>query len=234
LGGLFGLLVCGGILLALLLPAINAARGSAQRMACSNNMKQISLALMNYEAMNRHLPAACTEDPETHQKVSWRVEILPYLNRTDLYKQYDHTQPWNSPKNRLVSDTMVSEFRCHGASLPDNGTSYLMIVGDDMVGGEPGSKGVRMSDIHDGVSKTILIVEVPNSGIAWAEPRDITIDELIDRLDKGQSAHLHGFNVALCDGSIQLLPVDIDRETLRRLATANDGNPVDLHALRTR
>jgi hypothetical protein len=195
-------------------------------------MSQILHALFTYEAKHGDFPLACTEDLETHQKVSWRVEILPYLDRSDLYKQYDRTQPWNSPKNRLVTGKAIPLFRCPSSSQANNGTDYLMIVGKNTVGGEPGGKGIPLSEIRDEeMSQTILAVEVPNTGIAWTEPRDITVDELIDRLDKGESAHPRGFCVALCDGSVWFLPADIDRETLRTLARVKkDGKRVNMDA----
>ena len=106
-----------------------------------------------------------------------------------------------------------------------------MITGKNTIGGVPGSPGTSLGDITDGLAKTILVVEVHGLKIPWTEPRDITLDELTARLRSsgGRIAHVAGFNVAMADGSVQNLPATIDAETLRRLATINDGLPVQIN-----
>ncbi len=163
--------------------------------------------------------------------MSWRVAILPLLDQDALYRQYDPKQPWNSPKNLALVKQMPSQFRCPSDSNPGDGeTSYVMITGKNTVGGAPGSPGTSPGEITDGMSKTILVVEVHGLKIPWAEPRDITLDELLSRLRSGaRIGHVAGFNVGMADGSVRHLPLQIDPETLRRLATINDGLPVDMN-----
>ena len=105
-------LVCGGILLALLLPAVSAAREAARRAQCSNNLKQIGLALLNYESTFGALPPAVFADDHGKPMKSWRVAILPFLDQEPLYQQYDSKQPWDSPQNRALGNTPLSIFRC--------------------------------------------------------------------------------------------------------------------------
>lgn len=71
-----------------LLPAVQASRKAAQRMMSSNNIKQLMLALHNYEIAYKRFPPAVIVDPESGVERSWRVEILPYLNEPQLYAQY--------------------------------------------------------------------------------------------------------------------------------------------------
>ena len=96
-GGL--LLVCGGILLALLLPAVQAAREASRRMECSNNLKQISLAMHSYHDVYGSLPPAYTIDEEGRRLHSWRTLLLPYLEAGQIYEQLDLSQPWDSLDN---------------------------------------------------------------------------------------------------------------------------------------
>ena len=111
----------------------------------------------------------------------------------------------------------------------DGVTSYVMITGKNTVGGLLGSPGTRPGEITDGLSKTILVIEVHGLKIPWTEPRNITLDELASRLQfGGQIGHVASFNVALADGTVRDLPTKIDAETLRRLATINDGLPVKI------
>jgi hypothetical protein len=227
-------LVCGGVLLALLLPAINAAREAGRRASCMNKMHQIGLALQNYAVTKGGFPGsfppAAGSDAAGNPPMSWRIAILPYMQQDALYRQYDPSQPWNSPKNVALVKQMPGEFRCPSDSDDSDGeTSYFMITGKNMVGGPPGSPGTRFSDITDGLSGTIAIVEVHGLKIPWTEPRDITLNELLARLHSGgRIAHVATFNVGMADQSVRNLPANIDAETLRRLATINDGLPVEI------
>ena len=72
-----------GILIALLLPAVQAAREAARRLQCSNNLKQLSLALLNYENTHNTLPPPGI----TSHQLSWHVYILPFIEQTGMYSQ---------------------------------------------------------------------------------------------------------------------------------------------------
>ena len=194
-------------------------------------LKQIDLALQIYVSTYGHFPPAATSDENGKPLMSWRVAILPFMQQGVLYHQYDLKQPWDSPKNLGLIKQMPPEFRCPSDSTPGDGeTSYVMITGKNTVGGSPGSTGTSPRDITDGPSKTILVIEVHGLKIPWTEPRDITLDELLVRLRSsgGRIGHATGFNVGLADGAVRNLPLQIDPETVRRLATINDGLPVSI------
>ncbi len=94
-----------GVLISLLLPAIQAAREAARRTQCMNNLKQISLATQNYEISKKHLPpSAVTDleesigsnssnfmafDPESGKQFSWAVLLLPFMEQQNLYDAFD-------------------------------------------------------------------------------------------------------------------------------------------------
>ncbi len=74
-----------GVLVALLLPAIQAAREAARRMSCQNNLKQMGLAILNYESANKVLPPGSTLGQENDKNgFAWNVETLPYAEYTSL------------------------------------------------------------------------------------------------------------------------------------------------------
>ena len=77
-----------GILIALLLPAVQAAREAARRSQCSNNVKQLGLALLNYESTYRTLPPAAIDS----NQMSWHVLVLPYLEQMTLYAKFDFSR----------------------------------------------------------------------------------------------------------------------------------------------
>src|SRR2546423_9736112 len=78
-----------GILVGLLLPAVQKVREAASRAQCQNNLKQIGLGLHNYHDANRALPPARIDDGAT-----WAVFILPYIEQDNLHKLWDYKKPW--------------------------------------------------------------------------------------------------------------------------------------------
>ena len=225
------ILVCGGILAALLIPAIAAAREAARRSQCVNNLKQIGLALHNYHDTHKCLPAAVIIDEDGQPMRSWRIAVLPYTEKTTLYGQYDFSESWDGPNNRALHGARSPIYLCPSDSPTGPfDTSYVMIVGEGTVGGVP-NEAVRFRDITDGMSKTILAIEVAASGINWLEPRDMTVEEAVAYITDpaaGGSRHAHpgGVNVLFADGSVRFLPQTIDPQTLRWLLTRNDGQAV--------
>ena len=228
------MLSCGGILIALLLPAVQAAREAARRSQCMNNLKQIALAMHNYHDVNNCFPPAVITDKDGRPMRSWRVAILPYMEQSPLFERYKSNEPWDGPSNRNLHNITVPTYRCPSDPGPANSTetNYVMIVGKDSFGGLP-NEAIHMRDIRDGLSNTIMIVEVAGSGIHWMEPRDLSVEEIQRRINDGSgkwisSRHPGGANVALGDASVRFLAQTIDRETLRRLINPNDGMQVNM------
>ena len=93
-----------GILVALLLPAIQAAREAARRTQCSSNLKQIGLAILNFESTNGALPAGSTNK---NTKIggpyysTWTVDILPHLEQTSLYDRWRSLENPNANEGGL-------------------------------------------------------------------------------------------------------------------------------------
>ena len=111
----------------LLLPAVQTAREAARRMQCMNNLRQISLAVLNYEADYKCLPPACIPDKNGKPMHSWRVLILPYLERRDLYEQYKFDEPWNGPNNSKLLASRPRLYICpsDATALPPETTTEL-------------------------------------------------------------------------------------------------------------
>jgi len=213
------------------LPRVGSGR-APKRERCTKNLKQIALALTNYESARHHFPAIGATDKDGQPMQSWRVAILPYLERNELYEKYDHKEPWNGPKNQAIAASMPDIYRCptdSKASATGQETSYVMIAGDGGVGGlADKDRCLDYISAHSGASDTILVIEVPGSGVHWMDPRDLTIDEVLERLRRHDgSGHSGGFHVAFCDGHTQFIRDDIAPETLRALADPNRTEPVD-------
>lgn len=96
------------ILLGLLLPAVQAARESARRVSCQNNLHQIGLALHNHHDTYGAFPAQSLGNPRT----SWAAFILPFIEQQNLYEQYDFKSHWNADVNQDVVRTIVPTYFC--------------------------------------------------------------------------------------------------------------------------
>lgn len=103
-----------GILIALLLPAVQAAREAARRMSCSNNLKQIGLGLHNHHEAKKTLPpgGVNTAGNGTQCYTTWAIEILPYVEQQQLYSRYDQTRFNDHANNTAVVQTRVSGYEC--------------------------------------------------------------------------------------------------------------------------
>ncbi len=221
------LLLCGGVLTALLLPATQAARQAARRAACSNNLKQILIALHNYHDEWDSLPPAYTLDAKGNRMHSWRALILPYID-TNLANQYRYDEPWNGPNNSQLARSCPAVFCCpEDANLKAGETSYFVVVGPNTM--FPGARPISFAQVTDGTSNTIAVVEVSGQGINWLEPRDLDVASLPLNVGVGGGLggiHPQGANVAMGDGSTHLLPADTPGEQVRGMLTRNGGEQV--------
>lgn len=222
---LFGVLICGGVLVALLLPAVQSAREAARRAQCTNNLKQIAIAFHNYHDVYGTFPPAYIPDKDGQPMHSWRVLILPFLESQHIYNQYNFSEPWNSPHNLAVTNQHVPAYSCPSSPTSGPGsteTSYMVITGPSTV--FDGGKACRFSDILDGTSNTIMVVEVAGTGVNWGEPKDLDASTLTYPLGtRGGSTpashHPGGLNVAMCDGSVRFIAYAESPQTFNALIT---------------
>jgi type II secretory pathway pseudopilin PulG len=227
---------------ALLLPAVQSARGAAERSMCMNNLKQIQIAILNYESVNRTMPPAFVADANGKPMHSWRVLILPYLGENALYAKYNFNEPWNGPNNSKLASQMPDVYRCPSqrqpAAGPTSECNYFAVV--DPTSGWPGAVGRPIKQFADGTSLTLMVIEASGVGANWMEPRDLNMDEAVKLLTtQPRSGHAHmreglltrtytetsARNVARCDGSVYWMEQLNDPALAKALLTAA-GNEV--------
>lgn len=100
------------MLVALLLPAVGAARESARRIECVNHLRQIGVALFSYESQHRCLSAGLQWERTRQSAYGWGVPLLPCLEQTPLASQIDRSQQVDSPDNAVARSALVAAFIC--------------------------------------------------------------------------------------------------------------------------
>jgi prepilin-type processing-associated H-X9-DG protein len=208
------------------LPAVRSAREAARRAQCTNNLKQIGLALHNYHEANGSLPPAAIIGKNGRPLLSWRVAILPYLESSPLYSKFHLDEPWDSPHNLSLLDPMPLVYACPSDLTRKPGmTGYEAVIGP-ATAFTADFKPLRFQDFTDGLESTVLVGESRRS-VAWTKPEDLALDMSLPltALGSQHGYHNNGFNVLFADGSVRFLKNTITPSVLGALLTRN-GNDV--------
>jgi len=180
------------VLLGLTIPAITASRSASRRTRCINNLKQIVLALHNYESVYEHLPAGVIEPtgPVRNRReglhVGWVVALLPYMEQWGLYGTINPNFSIYAPINAKTTATSLNSFLCPSdrRSNTPGTTSYAACHNDVEAPIDVDNHGVfylnsrtQREDITDGNSYTIFIGEKPivGSDLGWASGTRATL-----------------------------------------------------------
>jgi hypothetical protein len=210
------------------LPAAAAAlKEEGDRLRSLNNLKQLGLAMHNYNETNRQLPPAALTDKAGKPLLSWRVAVLPFLNQEELFRQFKLDEPWDSENNKKLLRKMPMQFE---PPLKPKGwqpgtTFYQVFTGKDTPF-PPGKTMNVPSDIKDGTSNTLLVVEA-GEAVPWTKPQDLPYDA--DRPLPMLGGIFHdGFQAVMADGrNVRFLPKKIKPATLRALITPAGGEVID-------
>ena len=235
------------ILIGLMLPAVRKVRGTAGRMSCQNNLKQIGLAFHNYHDQNDALPKGCCGIGEIPaDRLSWMVELLPYEEQDELRREFDLEQGFEA--NRLVAETAVKVYLCPAGAVERNAsiTHYVAMagLGNDAAlraEGHPANgflgydRSVSMSRITDGISNTIAVTETRTRVGPWARGGDATCRAfdpaevpILHGEEKLFNSRPFGMNVAFADGSVRFINSDVDPNRLKPAMTIAGGDEFGL------
>jgi len=206
---------------------VQKARSSALRSQCVNNLKQIGLAMHNYHDKYNAFPPAYSTSREGKPLLSWRVQLLPYLEQQALYKEFKLDEPWDSPHNKPLIAKMPPMFACPAGSrkLAREGlTCYLTPRGPHTI--FPGPNPIKLQEITDGTSNTIFVLEAnDNRAVPWTKPDDWEVPAAPSLQDL-TGHHPGGTNAAFADGSVHFLKETIDPELFLHLLTRNGGEVI--------
>jgi hypothetical protein len=235
---LFAFVLIPGILVALLVPAVQ--HGAIPGRDATSDLRALSLAILNYHEIHDRLPPPWGADEAGVPLYSWRAIVFALLEGNRMLA-VQRDEPWDSNANRkLLLD--FDEFQNWGTTPSIAGeTHYFAVVGPGTVW-DPEASAVTLDDITDGLDSTILLISAPNRGIRWSEPRELSLDEAIKLLsddatkieiEPGYLVSQHfevpagdGHYVAMADGSVHWLPPGIDPKDARALCTRAGGEPL--------
>ena len=238
-----------GVLVALLLPAVQMAREAARRSQCSNNLRQVGIAMHLYHESHGVFPAGGVEwrppGDTTKRQLAWSAFLLPHLEQQNLYDRLDLSKAFDAPENAEGAATILSVYICptspRGAKLVDGRgpSDYGGIYGERINSPNNPPKGtmlydeaVRIDDIRDGTTNTLLIAEDsqwPDG--QWINGRNIfdqafAINSAPEFENDIRSLHPGGAMGVLGDGSVHFLAETMDLETLGAICTRAGGEVV--------
>lgn len=229
------LLLVGG----LSLRAIHKVQEAAARTSCSNNLKQIGLAVLNYEGSMNHFPAAARPSPNLppERRLSWIVEIVPYAEADRIYSKMAREKGWDAEENRFAALLPLRYLRC--PSYPERPpvstlvpTHYLGAsgVGTDAVSlpeGKPGAgffgyeRRLTLAGLQRPAADVLVAIETCNATGAWTAAGPPTVRGLdpsrlpyLGANGTFGGNHPGGANAAFADGSVRFLS---DRTSPREL-----------------
>jgi hypothetical protein len=209
-----------------LTPFVQHLRDEAARERYGAHLRQILVAMHEYEVAHARFPAAALHDKQGRPLLSWRVALLPYLGEDNLYKQFHLDEPWDSEHNKKLIARMPAVYRtAANPKLAREGkTTYLAPRGEETM--FPGTRGVRIFEVTDGTANTIFLVDADDEhAVVWTRPEDLKYNPKDPA--RGLSArHPDGFLTGFVDGSIHFLPRNMDKMNLHALFTRQGGEVV--------
>jgi prepilin-type N-terminal cleavage/methylation domain-containing protein/prepilin-type processing-associated H-X9-DG protein len=178
-----------GTLIALLLPAVQRARESGRRMLCTNNLKQMGVALSSYEQAKKRFPPG--NDQLGNRLHAWSSFILPFLEQSAVSDRIDYTKPWDDPASNLSKvDITIPTYVCpsgikkfpgkqdyggiFGAYIKPDGEPLNPLTTRDEHGGILYATDAEYklpataASVTDGLSKTLLVAEAVDRETAGA------------------------------------------------------------------
>lgn len=242
-----------GILISLLLPAVQFAREAARQTSCRNNQHQIGVALHAYHSVHRSLPIGCVEwrpwgGSLEYKNLAWSASLLPQMGEQPLYEAVDFEYAFDHPGNAVAAATVVESYLCP-TEIPDNTEraeiSYGGLFGERIIDRRPDDgvflydRKIAFRDCLDGLSSTIATGEDMvgpssewiNGGNIFVQAHPINDDRAWVGDNEIRSLHPAGAMVLFLDGSVHLLNESLDRIVLGQLITRAGHEVIDTNAL---
>jgi hypothetical protein len=210
-------------------------RSTAESTWLKNNLKQVGLAMHNYESTHNRFPNWDNFRnfyPDGRPFLSWRVYLLPFLEQQTLFSQFHLDEPWDSPHNIQLLDKMPQVFRSTGDVTDSTTTRFQVFTGPEapFLRSKNGSfngfsyyLGPRFRDFSDGSSNTMLVVEADESkAVPWTKPDDLEFDPNDPLGTMGFSGD-ETFSFLLADGAVWRMSASEVTSILSGMITPSGG-----------
>lgn len=215
---------------------IEKVKQAAAIQGSRNNLTQLAIGLHNLESVNKTLPPAANYSKVTAKPLlSWRVHVLPYVEQESLWKQFKLDEPWDSPHNIQLVEKMPDIYKVNWGDAPPEGHTYYQVftgpqtmfeLRPQFPGGVFGYQGIRFTEVSDGNSNTLLIVEGARA-VPWTKPEDIPYHPASPAPKVGGPFKELGIcNVVMAEGTTAKMKSTVSDKTLHALITRNGGEVI--------
>lgn len=200
----------------------------------TQRIKDIVLAMLDSESHRKMLPIDIVQkrtsnSAEIKPLLSWRVAVLPYLEQSNLYRQFRRDEPWDSPHNLKLLKYMPDVFRDADDPVSQTKTRILTLAGPDALfaNSHQTRRGPRLRQIPDGMGTTILVVQgTQEQAVPWTKPADLPFDLKRPEQTFGQISPRYGLIVGMASGAVHTLPAGIGMDKLKALVTPSGGEVI--------
>lgn len=231
------LLIVGGVFLALFLgvagvvafvvvPTIREMREAERMSVAKNNLKQMGLAAHEFHDIYWHFPplAPAEWDDSERPPMSWHATILPSIEQGNVYLGIEQKKAWDDPVNRRMFQWEVSTFLHPRNEMKTDAAGYAVTHFVHNTGLVRRERGMKIGQITDGSSSTMMAGEINAAFPAWGDPSNGR--DGANGFAGGPTAFgSTGKQVAvlMADGSVRLVDPNLDAQVARRIATPDDG-----------
>ena len=182
---------------------------TADATTVKNNLRDIALAILNFESANQAFPTRYNKASDGRPLLSWRVHILPFINELKLYEKFKLDEPWNSPHNKKLIKEMPKVYGERSLGNGKSGQTTLVAIDHVASALMPPSRpksttGRNLSRFINGTSNTVLVIDDEDGeSVTWTQPVDLNVDVENPLEDAwGQDGKITS---AFCDSSVHTL-----------------------------
>ncbi|MFT3881969.1 MAG: DUF1559 domain-containing protein [Gemmatales bacterium] len=162
----------------ILIVATMYAVGSTS-MQVGEKLRNIAIAMHNYDADFHYLPQVANLSSENKPLLSWRVHLLPYLGKEELYQRFHLDEPWDSAHNITLLPLMPDCYRMpkYGREAPAGYTYFQLLVGPETLFEIGKQRSLTEAAKKDGLSNTVIAAIAPLTPVPWTSPADLQVQK---------------------------------------------------------